>query len=242
MKKKLKILIPVGTVLALIAAFLIYTGVYYRADDMALAAVRSEQAVSVSEMDYGWFFDGPSEQDLLVFYPGAKVEETAYAPLMRLFAERGMDVCLVKMPFHLAFFGLNRADDVFAMYSHENRYIGGHSLGGAMAAEYAAGHGGDLSGVILLAAYPTKPLDGRLLLLSVYGSEDGVLNTQKVAEGRQYAPARYTEQIIPGGNHAQFGNYGAQKGDGVAMISAAAQQEQTAELILQTVLRADIDT
>ena len=242
MKKKLKILIPAGTVFVLIAAFLIYTGAYYRADDIALAAVKTEQRVSVSQTAYGWFFDGPSEDNVLVFYPGAKVEETAYAPLMRQLAVRGVDVCIVKMPFRLAFFGLNKATDVFGLYNYKNRYIGGHSLGGAMAAEYAAGHGEDLTGVILLAAYPTKPLDPSLLLLSVYGSEDGVLNTQKVAEGRGFAPARYTEQIIEGGNHAQFGNYGVQKGDGVAAVSAGEQQEQTADLILQTVLQTDADS
>ena len=239
MKKKLIILIPAGTVLALIAAFLIYTGAYYRADDIALAAVQSEQSVSVSETEYGLYFNGPSEENVLVFYPGAKVEETAYAPLMHQLAARGMDVCLVKMPFRLAFFGMNKADEVFALYHYKNRYVGGHSLGGAMASEYAAGHGEELTGVILLAAYPTEPLDGDLTLLSVYGSEDGVLNTQKVAEGRGYAPARYTEQTITGGNHAQFGNYGVQKGDGAALISAGAQQEQTADLIMQTVMQAD---
>jgi pimeloyl-ACP methyl ester carboxylesterase len=134
---------------------------------------------------------------------------------------------------------MNKADEVFALYHYKNRYVGGHSLGGAMASEYAAGHGEELTGVILLAAYPTEPLDGDLTLLSVYGSEDGVLNTQKVAEGRGYAPARYTEQTITGGNHAQFGNYGVQKGDGAALISAGAQQEQTADLIMQTVMQAD---
>lgn len=235
MKKKLRWMIPLALIICLLAAFLIYTGNYYHADAAALAALETDDAVAVTRTGYGWFFDGPSEDDVLVFYPGGKVEETAYAPMLRLLAEQGMDVCLVKMPFRLAVFGANRAEDVLAAVDHENRYVGGHSLGGAMAADYAAGHSAELRGVILFAAYPTKALDSDLLLLSIYGSEDGVLNLDKVAAGRQFAPTKYLEQVIDGGNHAQFGNYGVQKGDGAASISRQDQQTQTAALILQAI-------
>ena len=235
MKKRYKVLIFfVGTLAAVSAAFLIYTGVYYHAEDIALAAMGTEDGVAVSQTGYGWFLDGPSEENLFVFYPGAKVEETAYMPLLRQLAGQGMDVCLVKMPFRLAFFGADKATEVFPLYQHENRYVGGHSLGGAMAASYAAKHTKTLRGVILFAAYPTKTLNDPLMLLSIYGSEDGVLDMEKVANGRQYAPQRYTERVIAGGNHAQFGNYGVQKGDGGASVSAEEQQKQTVELILQT--------
>ena len=110
----------------------------------------------VEKTEYGWFLDGPSEENALIFYPGAKVEETAYAPILHRFAEEGMDVCLVKMPFRLAFFGISKASDVMAQYEYENWYIGGHSLGGAMSAVYAADHGDELKGIVLLAAYATK--------------------------------------------------------------------------------------
>ena len=133
-------LIPLGLVLLLAAAFFIYTADYYRADQNALDALKSDEAVAVSETDYGWLFDGPGAADALIFYPGAKVEETAYAPLLHRLAAEGMDVCLVKMPFHLAIFGKDRAKDVMREYTYENWYIGGHSLGGAMAADFAAGH------------------------------------------------------------------------------------------------------
>lgn len=94
-------------------------------------------------------------------------------------------------------------------YEYENWYIGGHSLGGAMAASYAADHLDMLRGVVLLSAYPTDSLkEGELSVLSIYGSEDKVLNMEKVKEGREYMPSDYTEICIDGGNHAQFGNYG----------------------------------
>ena len=102
-----------------------------------------------------------------------------------------------------------------------------------MAAFYASGHGSLLQGAILFAAYPTKALDDDLLLFSIYGSEDGVLNRSNLSKGRRYAPDRYLEFVIEGVNHAQFGSYGKQKGDGEALISPEDQREQTVSCIVQ---------
>ena len=235
MKKILKRLIPVFLLLILAGAFLVYAGIYYHADETALKALSSDGTVTVSATGYGWYFDGPSEENVLCFYPGAKVEETAYAPLLFRLAEQGVDVCLVKMPFRFAFFGANKAEEVLAEYDHPNKYVGGHSLGGAMAAAYAADHAQDLCGVILFAAYPTKELDDSLVLISIYGSADGILNMDKVVSGREYAPAGYTETVIEGGNHAQFGNYGEQRGDGNAAVSREEQQEQAVSSIIRSI-------
>ena len=235
MHKQWKRMIPLCAFVLFCAAFGIYAGIYSHAEPEAEDALRSDGVVTVTKTYSGWFFDGPSADDLFVFYPGGKVEETAYAPLLRRLAAGGMDVFLVRMQFRLALFGKDRADEVFARYDHANRWVGGHSMGGAFAAIYAAGHGEELAGVILLAAYPTKPLDSRLALVSVYGSEDGVLNMEKVAAGRRFAPERYTEYVIEGGNHAQFGCYGEQAGDGVPRISAEEQREQAAEAILGSI-------
>ncbi len=237
MKRRRLLLIPALLLAALTAAFLIYANIYYHADASALEALSPDETVSVSRTSYGWLFDGPSETDMLVFYPGAKVEETAYAPLLHALAAQGMDVCLVKMPLRFALFGAGKAQKILAGYDCANRYVGGHSLGGAMAAVYAAGHGDELTGVILLAAYPTKPLDDSLVLISLYGSEDGVLTRDKLADGQQYAPNRSFEAVLEGGNHAQFGNYGVQSGDGTARVSAEEQQEWTVSAILSFIVR-----
>ena len=234
--KKWKWLIPALGIVILAAAFLVYAGIYYRAGTVAQAMLESDETVAVVQTDYGWLFDGPSETDALIFYPGAKVEETAYAPLLHAIAEGGVDVCLVRMPFRLAFFGLNRADGVMAAHGYSRWYIGGHSLGGAMAASYAAGHASQLAGVVLLAAYATKPLDDRLLAVTIYGSEDGVLNMKRMEEGERCLPKDHREHVIQGGNHAQFGDYGEQRGDGTAAISAGEQQCRTVELILEDLL------
>ena len=231
MRKKLRWIILI--LLVLVTAFLIYTGNYYHADDTARSAMITDGSVAVVQTDYGWLFDGPSEDAALIFYPGAKVEAEAYAPMLRMLAGQGMDVCLIRMPFHLAFFGMGRAGDVTREHQYSRWYIGGHSLGGAMAANYAAGHSDELAGVILFAAYPTKPLAKSLTVISIYGTEDGVLRMGKVTEGRSYAQGPLYEYAIEGGNHAGFGCYGEQKGDGEARISAEEQQQTAVEYIMQ---------
>lgn len=124
-------------------------------------------------------------------------------------------------------------------HAYDSWFVGGHSLGGVVAANYAAGHGDQVSGVILFAAYPTKALDNQLIEVSLYGSEDGVLNLEKAAAGRDYAPEEFYEHVIEGGNHAQFGNYGEQKGDGAATIPAQEQQRQAVQFIMDSIVRLD---
>ena len=226
-------IIPVAVIFLLCLVFLVYTGIYYHSDGTAAAALVSDETVTVTQTGYGWLFDGPSEDEALIFYPGGKVEETAYAPLLRRLAGQGMDVCLVKMPFRLAVFGAGKADQVIAQHDYTRWYIGGHSLGGVMAASYAAAHSGRFSGIYLLAAYPSGPLDENVRTVTIYGSEDGVLNRTKMEEAKQYLPQDSAAYVIEGGNHAQFGNYGIQDGDGNASVSAEEQQRRTVELILE---------
>ena len=76
-------------------------------------------------------------------------------------------------------------------------------------------------------------------VLAVYGSEDRVLNLEKFEQTvkQGHVPADYTEKIIEGGNHAQFGDYGEQKGDGNAYITADKQQALTVDEIVGFVKR-----
>ena len=217
----------------LFALFFFYTENYYHADRTAVMMLRTDEYVAVTSSQTGLLFDGPGEEDLLIFYPGAKVQETAYAPLMRQIAEGGMDVFLVRMPFRLAFFGTNKADEALQETAdYANVYVGGHSLGGAMAASYAAEHAESLDGAILLAAYSAKPLPDSLPVLSVYGTEDGVLNRSNYEKNLANVP-NLQEFVIEGGNHAQFGSYGEQRGDGEASIDPGMQWNETAEAILE---------
>lgn len=216
----------------LVAGCIWYVQDYYRSDGTVQQYFHESGQVKIDEIEHGLFLDGPGNDNAFIFYPGAKVEYTAYVPLLYQIAENGTDVFLIKMPCNLAFLGKDRAEDIIKKYGYDNWYLGGHSLGGAMAASFAAEHLNILDGLALLAAYSTKSLQAEgFSVLSIYGSEDGVLNMDKVQEGRKDMPSEYTEICIKGGNHAQFGNYGKQKKDGAATVSSEEQQKQTIEAI-----------
>ncbi|MBQ4243967.1 MAG: alpha/beta hydrolase [Clostridia bacterium] len=233
MKKILKTL-PFAVVIILISVFFIYTADYYRADTSAEKALASGGGVTVEKADYGFFFDGPGDDCALIFYPGGKVEETAYAPLLNRLAQNGVDAFLVKMPFRLAFFGMNKAQEIIDSYDYSRFYIGGHSLGGVACASFAAKNPDLVDGVILLAAYPAEKLADSTGAVLVYGSEDGVLNMEKYEKSKSLLPASFREYVIEGGNHAFFGSYGNQDGDGEAKITPAQQTEKTVEIIVNS--------
>ena len=238
MKKKKILTIFLVVFLILVAGGAWYVNDYYRSDDRVKQYFNRSEEVQLTEMADGLFLDGPGEEAAFIFYPGAKVEYTAYVPLMYELAANGVDVFLVKMPCNLAFFGMNKADAIRESYSYENWYLGGHSLGGAMAASYAAKHLEQFNGMVFLASYPTVNLKAdHFSAISIYGSEDGVLNMEKVEQGRNYMPANYKEVCIEGGNHAQFGAYGFQKKDGIATITEQEQQEQTVQSILNFIIQ-----
>lgn len=242
MKKRAKV------ILAVCLAFLLILGIggyayvsdYYRADEVAVAAM-AYQADDVQIKEDGnvtWFV--PKELTAgLIFYPGGKVEHTAYAPLLWACAEKGLLCALVRMPGNLAVLDANAADGLQEKHPEVTTwYIAGHSLGGAMAANYAAAHSDDYSGLILLAAYSTKDLTQTFLrVLSVYGSEDGVMNRESYKKNWTNLPVDTTEVILEGGCHAQFGSYGSQDGDGTPTISGDEQIRQTAEAIVAFIVQ-----
>lgn len=227
----------VAVLLALMIGWGVYVGDYYSADETAVAAMAGSETVSVQEMGKMTVFSPENPTTGFLFYPGGKVESTAYAPLMLALAERDVLCVLIPMPCNLAVLNPNAAEGIQEQFPEiENWYIGGHSLGGSMAASYAAKHGEELGGLVLLAAYATADLtDSALDVLSLYGSEDGVLNMEKQENYRKNLPETTVEIVIPGGNHAGFGSYGAQDGDGEASISAAQQIQYTAEAIWELV-------
>ena len=211
-------------------------GKVYAAGPEARALLAGTRTVTVAAVDRGWLLDGPGTEDALVFYPGAKVEPTAYLPLLTSLAEDGVDCFLVRMPLNMAFLDMNAAARLQRAYPYSHWYVGGHSLGGACAALFAAKHGAELKGLVLLAAYATKPLDEGLSVLELHGSEDGVLNRKALEKGRRYLPASAVAEELTGGNHAQFGDYGPQKGDGVATVSQAEQTAWAVERIERMIL------
>jgi len=226
----------------LAGVIVVYFGTYYHADIRALAALEDTKSVDVSEIAMdganGWLFDGPGSDSALVFYPGAKVEAAAYAPLMQEISAGGTDCYLCEMPLNFALLGEDAAETIRADENdkYDKWYAGGHSLGGVAAAMVAADAEepdgtGAWDGLILLASYPTAELSTPVL--SIYGSEDGVLDPDKYSKTAADGlwPDDFTEKVIEGGNHAQFGDYGKQKGDGIPYIDPSGQQKETAEAV-----------
>jgi dienelactone hydrolase len=164
-----------------------------------------------------------------VFYPGGKVDWRAYAPAAREIARAGFLVAIAPMPLELAVFDANAADAIIAAFPKVGRWaVGGHSLGGVMAARYARKHQGKVAGLILWASYPAKSDDlskSPLRIASISGSLDGLSTPAKIEASRALLPTSTAWTVIEGGNHAQFGWYGPQKGDNAASIAPEAQQD-----------------
>lgn len=213
-------------VLLLVLGFALYVSNYYHAQ-----AYEPKDTVTTESDDYYTYGDKNSSTGF-IFYPGGLVEAKSYAPLIERIAGENVFCVLVKMPFHLAVFNSNGADTVIRDFPDvKNWFLGGHSLGGAMASSYAQKHEDSLEGLVLLAAYPTDTLRS-LPVLSIYGSRDGVLNREKYKGSIKNAKI-CNEIIIQGANHAGFGNYGEQKKDKTAGISGEEQWDSTAEYILE---------
>lgn len=206
----------------LAGAFFWYVSDYYRAEDIAVTVLAQDDGITVQDNLTILSPSSPTDT-AVIFYPGAKVETIAYLPLLDQIRQTGVTCILVDMPFHMAIFDTDAAQDVIAQFPEfEHWYIAGHSMGGAMASQFATDHPDEVDGLILLGAYlyGDYPIADTL---TIYGS----LN-QSVEDKLDY-----TENVveIAGGNHAQFGNYGAQKGDPPATISAAEQQAQAVSAI-----------
>jgi hypothetical protein len=241
-KRKRNILgVAIVLLLAIVVGTGAYLGNYYRADEQAIEiATQTGDSISksvtvVNQKNSEICFEPEEPQSGLIFYPGGKVQYEAYAPLMEKLAENGILCVLVHMPGNLAVLDINAADGIREMYPEiKIWYIGGHSLGGAMAASYAAKHSDDFRGLILLAAYSTADLsDSGLSVISIYGSMDGVLDREKYEKYFPNLPDKAKEVVIEGGCHSYFGSYGMQKGDGTPTITREEQMEETVEAVLK---------
>lgn len=222
----------------IVGGFVLYASDYYRADTDAIQVFSAGSSATRTVLSDGVIAYGEPNSDIgFIFYPGGKVEYTAYEPLMIELASKGIFCVLIEMPFNLAVLDMNAADGVCDDYPDiEYWYIGGHSLGGSMAASYAAKHTDELDGIVLLGSYSTADLSvTELNALSLYGSEDKVMNREKYEKYKENLPKDLSEIEIEGGCHAYFGMYGEQDGDGIPTISAEEQIRLTAEYILSFV-------
>ncbi|MCQ2584389.1 MAG: alpha/beta hydrolase [Treponema sp.] len=215
----------------------------YVANDFCEECLKGSETVTVEKYKKMTFFDGPGTDTLLVFIPGGLVEHESYAPLMLKVAEAGIDSVLLEVPSDLAITKTDAAKPALKKYAGEYKtvYLGGHSLGGAVASMYAPKalkKYNNIKGLLLCAAYSTNVVDPEFRIISVKGSNDQVLKGSSYDKYKNLileAGGDFRELTIEGGNHAWFGNYGEQSGDGTATITHDEQQNQTVEFFMKNI-------
>ncbi|NNE34584.1 MAG: alpha/beta hydrolase [Rhodothermales bacterium] len=230
------------------SAVIIWLFVNMQARGLQRNTLESDAAVAVDISDE-WIKFSPGRDTLgvgLIFYPGALVEPTAYAPLARSVAEAGYPVVIVCVPLRLA--PLQRHRDeltsrtrrVIASGDASKWVVGGHSKGGALAASFAKDFASEIDGLLLVGTSHPRRDDLSSLQIDVtkvYGSEDGLATVDEVNEFANNLPATTTFVLVEGANHSQFGFYGWQPGAGRASISRAEQQRQTIDAIIAQLRR-----
>jgi hypothetical protein len=202
----------------------------------ALAALALDSTVTVETEPWLVFRPATTEPTTgFVLYPGGRVDYRSYAPTARALAATGYLVVIPPMPLSLAVLAPGRAAEVIDAFPEiETWAVGGHSLGGAMAAHYVYENPGTVDGLVLWASYPpsSDDLSGRqdLAVVSIYGTLDRQAE-EGIPASRTLLPVATEWVVIEGGNHAQFGWYSEQPGDNPATISREAQQ---AEIVAAT--------
>lgn len=197
----------------------------------AYAALESSATVTVTTDKWAVF--QPIAVNLskgLILYPGGRVDFRSYAPLAKAIAAEGHLVVITRMPLNLAVFGVNIANDVIDSYPQVKTWlIGGHSLGGTMAAQFTYENPSKIRGLVLWAAYPASGTDlsnYTVLVMTIHGTHDGLVSSAQIGDSLNFLPPSTVRVEIAGGNHAQFGWYGDQGGDNPATITREQQQTQ----------------
>lgn len=201
------------------------------------AAVQGAQARATLQTTPGTFLDiqpvDGQYDTLLVFYSGGLVRPQAYEWLGTALAGQGVRTVIPAFPLDLAVTGIGRADALIRQFGAGKRVIlAGHSLGGAMAAQYARDHRAQLAGLILMGAYPAgnvslRDLPGAPLpVLSLLAEQDKVAAASTVRDGLNRLPTSARLTVIKGAVHAFFGRYGPQKGDGIPTVTRAEAEAQ----------------
>ena len=232
-KRRLWLWVPLGILLIIglaIGGFVLWAsqpiGV---AMPEAIEAAQSDEVVNVT--DSNWLAFIPATQPPkagFIFLQGAKVEAAAYAPIAKQIAAEGYVVVIPYNLFDLAVLSPNMSDIVLESFNAVDTWaIGGHSLGGAIAARYAGINPEEIEGLVLLGAYPAmgNMPHNDIEVLSLYATNDGFTTPEEVTqEYAEFLPSDTRYVAIEGGNHSQFGYYGLQDGDNEATIS---REEQT---------------
>ena len=224
--------ILLGATLVLAVAGAIYVAPQPLLPEATAALVTTDAVTFADEGD--WLAFSPTDTSDasgttgFIFYPGAKVPAAAYAPAAQAIAQAGYPVYIAELPLDLAILDGNAAAKIQAAHPEIATWVvGGHSLGGVMAAGYAGDHPETVDGLALWASYPAADISAAdLVTSSIYGTLDAGADRMTSAETRAKLPASTTFVPIEGGNHEQMGWYTGQPNDPPATISRRDQQAQ----------------
>jgi hypothetical protein len=192
----------------------------YPARMVALSALESTDWVTITQ-DKWIVFEPVNETEIgLIFYPGGLVEPSAYALILHQIAEEGLLVIITPMPLNLAIFNTGAANAVIDAYPYISTWIiAGHSLGGASAAIFTENNPKRIDAIALWDSYPPDSADlsdNTISGISIFSATNNFPNTENFNDKKHLLPAETLFIGIEGANHAQFGDYGPQKGDVVA--------------------------
>jgi hypothetical protein len=231
-------------VLIIVSGFVVWAQTPPGPMQEAINALNSDSNVTVISRE--WLVFEPKVTNYTVgfiFYPGGRVDFRSYAPYAHAIASQGFLAVIAPMPLNLAVFNSNAANNVIASYSNITSWaVGGHSLGGTMAAQYVHDNPNKIKGLILWAAYPQSGTDlsnYSIDVVTVHGTNDGLVSTKQIDDSLKQLPPYTVRLEILGGNHAQFGWYGPQSGDNPATISRQQQQDQTVNATINLLSKID---
>ncbi len=232
--KKLKWIIIIFLVVVITLSYL-YGRNFYEAKPICDKYLQSTDKINVIEEKKYIFFDSEEANRALIFYPDSRVEAKSYAKLMHKFAQKGFDVFLLKFPCRMPSLGTNYPNKIISKYNYDEVYLGGHSNGGVVAANYLFKTNKNINGIIFLASYSNYKIKNDIKIISIYGENDRVLDIEKYNELKNNYNDNFKEFIIKGGNHSGFANYGRYKKDGYASITSNWQQNRTVKLVNKTI-------
>ena len=200
----------------------------FAATEPALSAMVSDATVTVQESATQIVLTptGDVRPAGILFQPGAKVDARAYAAVLRPLAEAGYPVVIPKQPLGIAFLSTGAFESAQAAHPEIAEWIvGGHSLGGTVAAIDAEAHDTDavapVTGLMLYASYPASDMSATLAsaVISISGSEDALATPADIEASRADLPPNASFVVLDGAVHAFFGDYGPQPGDGTPTIT-----------------------
>lgn len=195
-------------------------------------ALQSSATVTVTQDGGGITFTPAAGGEAgLILYTGAKVPPKGYAVPARAIAERGYLVVIPQLPLNFAVFDVDAAAKVIAAHPEITGWaVGGHSLGGAMSAQFVANHPDSVGGLVLWAAYSGTDISTKSVPTAVvYGTLDAGADKIASAGSMALLPPNPMVTVIDGGNHANFGSYTGQPNDPPATISREQQQAEAVE-------------